>query len=128
MKLHATGMQNVSSISFSENGYYLASCGEEEKTVKVWDIRKKQEVKTLELSEDNYVSKVEFDKSGNYLTLAGHKIGICDIRNMELFTSTQDSDEDLNYHKNICTSVKFGNENDSFYISTCLDGDIKIHG
>lgn len=122
LKLADHGMERVNSISFSENGYYLASCGEEDQTVRVWDIRKNKVLKSLQLEEDNYVSKVEFDNSGNYLTLSGHKIGICDVKSMTLLnTQTYEN------HSNICTSTKFGNNTDSYIISSSLDGEIKIH-
>jgi pre-mRNA-processing factor 19 len=122
LKLYDHGVETVSSISFSENGYYLAACGEEDQTVRVWDIRKNKVVKTLQLEEGNYVSKVKFDNSGNYLVTAGHKIGVCDLKTMTLLNSNK-----FEHHKNICTSAMFGDNINSYLISASLDGEIKIH-
>lgn len=54
---------NASCLSFSENGYYMASSGAE--GVKVWDLRK---LKTIQSLESKYpVEAVAFDYSGLYL-------------------------------------------------------------
>lgn len=55
------------SIAFSENGYYLASCGHDY-TVALWDLRKSASFQKLELK--TQPSKIVFDYSGNYLSVA----------------------------------------------------------
>lgn len=119
-KFEEPEMDAVNCLSFSENGFYLVSCGFEDSVVRLWDIRKNKVVKKLDLAEGKFVSKVQFDHSGLYLTLAGHSLGVCNIKSMETV-------EKFEGHKNLVTSVKFGNERDSYFISTSLDGDVKIH-
>ncbi|PVU99452.1 hypothetical protein BB559_000683 [Furculomyces boomerangus] len=73
----------VQSLSFSENGYYLAASSSD--IVQVFDLRKKAAIHTFQLSVPNTDSKldaepwavssvvnaVEFDRSGSYLAIAG---------------------------------------------------------
>ena len=56
----------VSSMSFSENGYYLATCAED--GVKLWDLRKLKNFKSFEAAG---VKCVGFDHSGHYLAVGG---------------------------------------------------------
>ncbi|KAH9503350.1 Pre-mRNA-processing factor 19 [Bulinus truncatus] len=67
---------HITSISFSENGYYLATSAEDS-VVKLWDLRKlKKNFKTIQL-EDNYqVKGLCFDQSGTYLAVAGSDVRV----------------------------------------------------
>ncbi len=66
----------VTSISFSENGYYLASSCESN-LVKIWDLRKLMNIHTIELPvEVKNVSSVRFDYSAQFLGVSyGHELG-----------------------------------------------------
>ncbi len=119
VKLGEAGMP-VSSLSFSENGFYLASCGPEDREIKLWDIRKNKVVKNFTLEGESYAEKVEFDYSGNFLAFSGYNFGILDVRSMSLVKE----DVIKNGH---FTSVKFGNIEDEFMISTCSTGELLIH-
>ena len=44
----------ISGLSFSENGYYLASSAIKDNTVKIIDLRKSEIVKTVELPEKHH--------------------------------------------------------------------------
>ena len=57
----------ISSLAFSENGYYLATSADT--AVKLWDLRKLVNFKSLAF--DNPVSTVSFDYSGQYLAVGG---------------------------------------------------------
>jgi len=57
----------VTSVSFSENGYHLASC-DEGGVVKLWDLRKLKELKSFQV--DGAGASVAFDSSGKYLVVA----------------------------------------------------------
>ncbi len=57
----------ISSVSFSENGYHLASC-DEGGTVKLWDLRKLKELKSFQVAGAG--ASVAFDSSGKYLVVA----------------------------------------------------------
>ena len=56
----------VSAMSFSENGYYLATCAND--GVKLWDLRKLKNFKSVEAAG---VRCVRFDHSGHYLAVGG---------------------------------------------------------
>ncbi|KAJ8326406.1 hypothetical protein BDV3_005937 [Batrachochytrium dendrobatidis] len=63
----------ITSIAFSENGYYLASTSDKETCVRFWDLRKLTNFYTLELGPIEGVTgiaRVRFDHSGQY-------VGIC---------------------------------------------------
>ena len=47
----------MTSLAFSENGYYLASAAEDG-TVKLWNLRTLSNIKTLEFDEGHEVSMV----------------------------------------------------------------------
>ena len=57
----------ITSVSFSENGYHLASC-DEGGTVKLWDLRKLKELKSFQVPGPG--ASVAFDASGKYLVVA----------------------------------------------------------
>lgn len=68
----------ISSVSFSENGYHMAtSDAAEDGSVRVWDLRKLQEVKCLPLMPEgkSRICTVQFDNSGRFL-LAGGETGV----------------------------------------------------
>eukprot|EP00795_Rhopilema_esculentum_P015289 gene15289-6501_t len=63
----------ISCISFSENGYYLATAADDS-VVKLWDLRKLKNFKTITLEERDEIKSLCFDKSGQYMAVAGTNI------------------------------------------------------
>mmetsp|Transcript_13631 Transcript_13631/g.29224 ORF Transcript_13631/g.29224 Transcript_13631/m.29224 type:complete len:512 (-) Transcript_13631:704-2239(-) len=59
----------LKALAFSENGYHLASCSED--CVKLWDLRKLKNFKTLEPYDGAACNTLAFDFSGMYLAVGG---------------------------------------------------------
>lgn len=60
----------ITAIAFSENGYYLATAAQDS-CVKVWDLRKLKNVRSISLPEGHEINELCFDRTGNYLGVAG---------------------------------------------------------
>jgi len=69
----------VEAIAFSENGFHLATASRGNE-VKLWDLRKLKNVKTLTMSDSFKVRHLQFDKSGQYLSVAGNDVRIFRIK------------------------------------------------
>lgn len=65
----------VTALSFSENGYYLASAAKD--GVKIWDLRKSKIVQEIEASGAHAVS---FDHSGSYVAVGGHNASVYRVK------------------------------------------------
>lgn len=59
----------ITALSFSENGYYLATSAAD--GVKLWDLRKLKNFKSLEPYEGAVTTSLAFDGSGHYLAVGG---------------------------------------------------------
>ncbi|KAJ1030502.1 hypothetical protein NDA16_001411 [Ustilago loliicola] len=68
----------VSSLHFSENGYYLAAASDKGKNVEVWDLRKLTAVGKLTVEEEGNtgVSAVKFDPSLQLLAVATDNVNV----------------------------------------------------
>ncbi len=81
--------QEVTSVSFSENGYHMASASADG-TVRLWDLRKLKNIKILELGKEP-VSTVAFDSSGQYLACgAGHELKLFSVKGWEPLHTLKD--------------------------------------
>ena len=70
----------ITCMAFSENGYYLATTGTDS-VVKLWDLRKLKNFKTLTPGGEDSIGKYEikdmcFDHSGTYLAVAGTDVRV----------------------------------------------------
>lgn len=108
----------ITSIAFSENGYYLATSADDS-VVKLWDLRKLKNFKTITLDESDEIKSLCFDKSGNYLAVAGSNIQLYVVKQWELLRTITD-------HTGLVTSVKFG-KNASFLASASMDRNLKYY-
>lgn len=61
----------LSTLSFSENGYYLATASSADSLVNVFDLRKLELFSSWNLPAENTVNEVRFDPSAQFLTVAG---------------------------------------------------------
>ncbi|KAJ3294083.1 hypothetical protein HK104_003935 [Borealophlyctis nickersoniae] len=63
----------ITSLAFSENGYYLATSAAGEGVVKMWDLRNLSNFHTIEVAGAKSVSSVKFDYSGQFLAVGCNK-------------------------------------------------------
>ncbi|WWC99723.1 hypothetical protein V866_006628 [Kwoniella sp. B9012] len=61
----------LTTLSFSENGYYLATGSSSEPSVKIFDLRKLDILSSWDLPSENTVSEVRFDPSAQFLSVSG---------------------------------------------------------
>ncbi|KAI9733355.1 MAG: hypothetical protein M1834_003439 [Cirrosporium novae-zelandiae] len=60
---------HIQTLSFSENGTWLAAAVKGESNVSIWDLRKAEKTKILDIG--NGVEQIEWDYSGQFLAVAG---------------------------------------------------------
>ncbi|KAJ9450678.1 Pre-mRNA-processing factor 19 [Diplonema papillatum] len=111
----------VTSLSFSENGYWLAT-GSVDGTVRVWDLRKKQKVASLTFADSDPTrptpcNKVLFDYSGVYLAICTDSIKIYETKTWTEVTC-------LRAHSAAVTDCVWGRDASSLH-STSMDRQIK---
>ncbi|CAG9829735.1 unnamed protein product [Diabrotica balteata] len=109
----------ISSISFSENGYYLATAADDA-CVKLWDLRKLRNFKTLQLDEGYQIKDLCFDQSGAYLAVAGTDVRVYLCKQWQELKVFND-------HTATATGVRFG-KHARFIASTSMDRTLKLYG
>uniref|UniRef100_A0A8I6AD08 Pre-mRNA-processing factor 19 n=1 Tax=Rattus norvegicus TaxID=10116 RepID=A0A8I6AD08_RAT len=108
----------ITSIAFSENGYYLATAADDS-SVKLWDLRKLKNFKTLQLDNNFEVKSLIFDQSGTYLALGGTDVQIYICKQWtEILHFTE--------HSGLTTGVAFGHHA-KFIASTGMDRSLKFY-
>jgi len=106
----------VTSLSFSENGYYLATSAGN--VVKLWDLRKLKNF--FDLPEVGNVNAVEWDYSGTYLAVAADDIRIFTGKALSHIAT-------FSKHSKTVTDVKWGSSA-KFLASTSMDRSLKFWG
>lgn len=109
----------ITGLSFSENGYYLAS-GDDNGVVKVWDLRYLSEVKTLTNTKVSTIGNVCFDTSGALLGVGGND-GVTTFYN----SKTWDVVSEYKEHTDVVTDLVYEREL-NYFVSSSLDRSIKI--
>jgi pre-mRNA-processing factor 19 len=109
----------VSGLSFSENGFYLAS-GDDNGTVKLWDLRKLECLQTITDKSIKAVHNLEFDPSGTFLAVAS-----ADIKLLAANGKAWEVVHTFAEHTADVTAVKFGRDA-SFFVSTSMDRSLKV--
>ena len=105
--------------------------------MKLWDLRKLKNFRTLQLDEGYEVKDLSFDSSGTYLAVAGSdvRVYLCKqwdvlkvMTNMvKISTSlTSFSFQSLSEHTAQATGVRFG-ERANYVASTSMDRTLKIY-
>ncbi|XP_059653023.1 pre-mRNA-processing factor 19-like [Cornus florida] len=115
----------VTAISFSENGYFLATAAHD--GVKLWDLRKLRNFRTFTpYDEDTPTQSVEFDHSGSYLAIAGSDIRVYQVANVKSEWNCIKTFPDLS-GTGRATCIKFGP--DAKYIAVgSMDRNLRIFG
>ncbi|KAL6532448.1 E3 ubiquitin-protein ligase prp19 [Orobanche gracilis] len=115
----------VTAISFSENGYFLATAAQD--GVKLWDLRKLSNFRTFAPYDENTPTQsVEFDHSGSYLALGGSDIRVYQVAGVKSDWNCIKTFPDLS-GTGKATCVKFGP--DAKYIAVgSMDRNLRIFG
>ncbi|KAK7279190.1 hypothetical protein RJT34_24236 [Clitoria ternatea] len=115
----------VTAISFSENGYFLATAAHD--GVKLWDLRKLKNFRNFSpYDPETPTNSVEFDHSGSYLAVAGSDIRIYQVANVKSEWNCIKTFPDLS-GTGKATCVKFGP--DSKYIAVgSMDRNLRVFG
>jgi len=102
---------NVNSLSFSENGYYLATSSSSSPTVSIFDLRKLAVISSWQLPSDNQITEVRFDTSAQFLSVVGTDLRVY---------ANKTWDELYKFEENagLITGARFGN----------LGGEIVLSG
>jgi pre-mRNA-processing factor 19 len=108
----------VVDLSFSENGYYLATAAQN--TVKLWDLRKLKNFHSLDLPEGVQINAVSWDYSGTYLAVAADDIRVFSGKALNHIAT-------YNKHTKAVTDVKWGSSA-KFLASTSMDRSLKFWG
>ena len=81
----------VTTLSFSENGYYLATSAATDPTVKIFDLRKLAVLSSWTLDGENTISEVRFDSSAQFLTVAGTDLRVYANRSWDELLKFEDN-------------------------------------
>ncbi|KAL8161947.1 hypothetical protein V2J09_013436 [Rumex salicifolius] len=113
---------SVTSVSFSENGYFLATAAED--GVKLWDLRKLRNFRTIESSISS--NSVTFDHSGSYLAVGSGDIRVYQVASVKAEWNCIKTLPDLSGTGKV-TSVRFGP--DAKYLAVgSMDRNLRIFG
>ncbi|PHU21193.1 Pre-mRNA-processing factor 19 -like protein 1 [Capsicum chinense] len=116
---------SVTAISFSENGYFLATAAQD--GVKLWDLRKLKNFRTFSPYDENtQTQSVEFDHSGSYLALGGSDIRVYQVASVKAEWNHIKTFPDLS-GTGKATCLKFGP--DASYVAVgSMDHNLRIFG
>ncbi|KAK9804685.1 hypothetical protein WJX72_000013 [[Myrmecia] bisecta] len=110
----------VTSISFSENGYFLATSAQD--GVKLWDLRKLKNFKTLAPYESDPATCVSFDASGLYLAVGGADARVYGVKQDWATIKTFADLPKKGVH-----AVRWGTDARSLYVGAA-DHNLRIYG
>lgn len=108
----------INGLTFSENGVYFASSSLKDNVVNLWDLRKSQTFKKIQLPENFDVRSVKFDHSGTYLGIIGTSTYIYHMKSWNLIAEFKENTD-------LVTDIKFGKDC-KYFATTSLDRNLKI--
>ena len=111
---------DVTSLSFSENGYYLAAASSSDPTVNIFDLRKLAIQSSWKLPSENTISEVRFDPSAQFLSVAGTDLRVY---------ANKTWDELLKFEDNagVLTGARFGKLGAEIVVSG-MDRTLRVLG
>ncbi|KAJ3182776.1 hypothetical protein HDU87_008115 [Geranomyces variabilis] len=117
------GGGNITGVSFSENGYHLATCSDAEAVVRIWDLRKMTNLRTIEIeaAKAKGCTAVRFDYSGQFFGVAcGDELRTYRIKQWDQLCN-------LAGHTSEVASFKFGTDS-KYIVSGGRKGEILVNG
>lgn len=115
INLNTNEANDISKITFSENGYYFASASKGSNSVNLWDLRKQKIIREIKLPKKSLVANIEFDNFGNSLGICADNSFIYNVKSSELISEI-DSNSKCNY-------IKFDREME-FFMTANIDGEV----
>ncbi|KAL1410621.1 hypothetical protein Q8F55_004638 [Vanrija albida] len=112
--------KEVSTLSFSENGYYLATGSASDSTVNVFDLRKLKLFSSWQLPSENTVHEVRFDPSAQFLTVAGTDLRVYANKTWAELLKFDDNN-------GVLTAARFGKLGSEIVVSG-LDRTVRVLG
>ena len=111
---------SLTSLSFSENGYYLATASSSDPTVNIVDLRKLKVISSWQLPAENTVSEVRFDPSAQFLAVSGTDLRVY---------ANKTWDELLKFDDNagVLTGARFGKLGSEIVLSG-MDRTLRVLG
>ena len=111
---------DVTSLDFSENGYYLATSSSTDPTVNIFDLRKLAILDSWKLPAENTVSEVRFDPSAQFLSVTGTDLRVY---------ANKSWDEILKFDDNagLLTGARFGKLGSEIVLSG-MDRTLRVLG
>ncbi|CAI5493743.1 unnamed protein product [Closterium sp. Naga37s-1] len=115
----------ITAISFSENGYFLATAASD--GVKLWDLRKLKNFRTFAPFEATTpTNSVRFDFSGSYLAMAGSDVRVIQVGTVKQEWNSIKTIPDLSGTGKV-TCAEFGP--DASYVAVAaMDRNLRIFG
>ncbi|WWC66302.1 uncharacterized protein I206_100203 [Kwoniella pini CBS 10737] len=110
----------LTTLSFSENGYYLATAADASQTVNVFDLRKLDIVSSWTLPSENTISEVRFDPSAQFLSVGGTDLRIYANKTWEELLKFDDN-------AGVLTGARFV-KNGSQVVLSGLDRTLRVLG
>jgi pre-mRNA-processing factor 19 len=91
----------------------------EDASIKLWDLRKLKNFKTITLDDQYEVRDLVFDQSGMYLGVAGTDVRVYQAKQWDLI-------QVFNDHTALATGIRFGS-NANYLASVSMDRSLKLY-
>ncbi|WWC58690.1 uncharacterized protein I303_101234 [Kwoniella dejecticola CBS 10117] len=110
----------LTTLNFSENGYYLATASDKDQTVNIFDLRKLDILSSWTLPSENTISEVRFDPSAQFLSVSGTDLRIYANKTWEELLKFDDN-------AGVLTGARFV-KNGSQVVLSGLDRTLRVLG